>query len=192
MLKCKRREDKMKTNKGFTLIELLVVIIIVGILAAVAAPIMRGYRKKAVMAEAIAALGTIRTLQRAYHVEHGEYAGGGTGSGVWFRPEEYEDFFFLTRETGDFNGTYFNEECYGIFPGEAGGVETPVLAVCQLNHLDGVFNYGAPQGEYAYLLIMGNSPPYREGHIIMDINGNVFTHDIPNSGYPEIELELPE
>ena len=59
----------MRNRKGFTLIELMVVILIVGILAAVAIPIMRGRVDAAKWSEGKAAMGTIATALRAYAAE---------------------------------------------------------------------------------------------------------------------------
>ena len=61
----------MKSKKGFTLIELMVVVLIVGILAAVAIPILRGRIDSAKWSEGKAMMGSIATALRAYHAEKG-------------------------------------------------------------------------------------------------------------------------
>ncbi|MHC4256011.1 MAG: pilin [Planctomycetota bacterium] len=61
----------MKGRKGFTLIELMVVILIVGILAAVAVPIMRGRIDSAKWSEGNAAAGAVKSAVRAYIAEKG-------------------------------------------------------------------------------------------------------------------------
>lgn len=61
----------MRARKGFTMIELMVVIIIVGILAAVAVPLMRGKVDQAKWSEAAAAAGAIRSANRTYFAEKG-------------------------------------------------------------------------------------------------------------------------
>ena len=67
-----RKGDKMRLNKkGFTLIELIIVVIIIGILAAIAAPMMSGNVKRAKQSEAIAAMGAIRTALRLYTASSG-------------------------------------------------------------------------------------------------------------------------
>ena len=55
----------MESRKGFTLVELMVVILIVGILAAVAIPIMRGRIDSAKWSEGRSMMGTIGTAIRA-------------------------------------------------------------------------------------------------------------------------------
>ncbi|MHC4171671.1 MAG: type IV pilin protein [Planctomycetota bacterium] len=61
----------MESRKGFTLIELMVVILIVGILAAVAVPLMRGRIDAAKWSEGKAIMGTIGTSLRAHVAEKG-------------------------------------------------------------------------------------------------------------------------
>ncbi len=89
----------MKSRKGFTLIELMVVILIVGILAAVAIPILRGRIDAAKWSEGKAMMGSIATAIRAYHAEKGPLGAapttllpGATGLGF---------------AAGDLTGTYF-------------------------------------------------------------------------------------
>jgi prepilin-type N-terminal cleavage/methylation domain-containing protein len=71
---------KDRSPKGFTLIELMVVILIVGILAAVAVPILRGRIGQAKWTEGAAIAGTIRAAVRAYYTEDSAAATALAGS----------------------------------------------------------------------------------------------------------------
>jgi len=100
----------MESRKGFTLIELMVVILIVGILAAVAVPIMRGRIDSAKWSEANASAGAIRSSIRAYIAEKGpnytnysEIEGGLDAVGS-----------LLGFSSTDIDGAYFNQEDYTI------------------------------------------------------------------------------
>ena len=91
----------MNRQKGFTLIELMVVVLIVGILAAVAIPILRGRIDSAKWSEGKAMMGSIATSIRAYHAEHGAGGAEPTILGVGATGLGFAD--------GDLNGTYFAE-----------------------------------------------------------------------------------
>jgi len=102
----------MISRKGFTLIELMVVIFIVGILAAVAIPIMRGRIDAAKWSEGKAAAGSIRTAARAFAAEKGPtFVYPGT---------TLCDLGFSLRQcatpapVSDLDGKYFTEEAYAI------------------------------------------------------------------------------
>jgi prepilin-type N-terminal cleavage/methylation domain-containing protein len=105
----------MINRKGFTLIELMVVVFIVGILAAVAIPIMRGRIDAAKWSEGKAAAGSIRTAARAFCAERGPaytYDASITLCELGF------DLTTCTTHTAgnpsDLDGKYFSEDCYSI------------------------------------------------------------------------------
>ena len=95
----------MRGRKGFTLVELMVVILIVGILAAVAIPIMRGRIDSAKWSEGKAAMGSIATALRAYAAE--KAAAGTYGAGV-------PTLATLGFIASDLNGTYFAIGNYAV------------------------------------------------------------------------------
>lgn len=94
---------KMMKKQGFTLIELMVVVIIVGILAAVAVPLMSANKEKAVGSEAISALGSLNTACRLYYVGVGGNAANTaalTGAGYF--------------NASDLQGTHFGQTGYSV------------------------------------------------------------------------------
>jgi prepilin-type N-terminal cleavage/methylation domain-containing protein len=104
----------MISRKGFTLIELMVVIFIVGILAAVAIPIMRGRIDAAKWSEGKAAAGSIRTAARAYIAERGNaYTYAGT---------TLTDLGFAA---GDLTGRYFVDADFAVAWTDNGPVNPP-------------------------------------------------------------------
>lgn len=95
----------MNSRKGFTLIELMVVVLIVGILAAVAIPILRGRIDAAKWSEGKAMMGSIGTAIRAYHAEHGPTGDAPTTLGIGITGLGFD----ITTQPGDLDGTYFSD-----------------------------------------------------------------------------------
>jgi len=96
----------MKSRKGFTLIELMVVILIVGILASVAIPMLRGRIDAAKWSEGKAMMGSIGTAIRAYHAEKGPTGAAPTTLNVGATG--------LGFAAGDLTGTYFVDADFSV------------------------------------------------------------------------------
>jgi type IV pilus assembly protein PilA len=101
----------MKKREGFTLIELMIVIFIVGILAAVAIPIMRGRIDTAKWSEGYSGAANIRSAARAFCAEKNT-----TWGGVWANVSFADLGFNVVNgaDGDDLDGKYFTSECYTL------------------------------------------------------------------------------
>ena len=126
----------MNSKKGFTLVELMVVILIVGILAAVAIPLMQGRIDKAKWSEANAAAGSIRTAIRAYAAETSIATAQGLIDDTL---DDATTQAALGFNSTDLTGTYFVPGDYEITSVSANGVAGITVTASQSN---------APSGSY--------------------------------------------
>lgn len=129
----------MTRTKGFTLVELMVVILIVGILAAVAIPLMQGRIDKAKWSEANATAGTIRTAIRAYAAETSIATAQGLASNDLSDATTQAALGFSST---DLAGTYFDPACYTITSVNANGIAVITVSGDDSSKTD------APTGTY--------------------------------------------
>ena len=129
----------MSRKKGFTLVELMVVILIVGILAAVAIPLMQGRIDKAKWSEANATAGTIRTAVRAYAAETSIAKAQAL---VNKKLDDDTTLGLLGFVESDLDGTYFEPDCYTISDVDDSGIAEITVSGDDSSKTD------APEGSY--------------------------------------------
>jgi len=97
---------------GVTLTELLVVVIIIGILATLALPMLVKTLERAKVGESVSNLNLIRAGQKIYFLEYGYFAGGSGGLDALNVENPNSDSSYFTYaidtdagDTGDFTGS---------------------------------------------------------------------------------------
>lgn len=117
-----------RQKKGFTLVELMVVILIVGILAAVAVPMLTGRIDEAKWTEGQAGAGTVATAIRTVIAAKGS---------IGATPDIEDDLGFKSAEL---NGKYFvnaNYSCTGVAYNADGSVNYTITVTPSAGDLNG-------------------------------------------------------
>jgi len=99
------------------MVELMVVVLIVGILAAVAVPLMSGRIDSSKWSEAKAAMGTIASALRSYAAEKGSFSSAPTLADIGL-------------SNNDLDGTYFTHQAYAITSASAASGQVSFVITC--------------------------------------------------------------
>jgi type IV pilus assembly protein PilA len=99
------------------MVELMVVVLIVGILAAVAVPLMSGRIDSSKWSEGKAAMGTIASALRSYATEKGNFASA-------------PSFSDIGLADNDLDGTYFTHQAYAITSASASSGQISFVITC--------------------------------------------------------------
>jgi prepilin-type N-terminal cleavage/methylation domain-containing protein len=153
-------------TRGFTLIEVMITIMIIGVVATAAGPLISQSLEKAKASEARAALGSIRRAMRMHYVEYGTYRD------PHFLPGRKVTFGgILPIKDSDLEGRYFSSECYTFekvkrrtFRIRCTGLDSTAPAgddvahlILYINQTGDVWMGGAPGDGPAHLLAVARS-----------------------------------
>jgi prepilin-type N-terminal cleavage/methylation domain-containing protein len=162
------------SRKAFTLVELIVVIVIIGILAAIAAPIMQNMKAKAIVTEAVTHMAVLKEALRDWRMETQSWESFNINFPSDNNPNNRK--YPPSINPGDMNGTYFSEECYNGYTNSNGS---------QLNiECDFSKNTNTDPGKIRDVKSIEDDP---SGQIItaleMDQNGHITQYNLDKTGY---------
>lgn len=172
--------------KSATLIEVMIVIIIIAILAAITVPLMRGFKARYIVAEAIAGLRHIAAAERAYYNKYGTFF---YVSKIYTHPTApmgTNIYDIPGIEEGDLNGIFYSEECYRVVWG-ADPDEPIFLAACCFWPSDNITPNEALRRDEARAIVN-----HASGYFLIELEAqdparpheySIATANIPGSGY---------
>lgn len=116
-------------KQGFSMIELLVVLLIIGILAAVAAPFFLQNADKTRASEAVAGAGSIRSSERNYYVQNNSSYFGVTDGATYFGSDTGNQSAVLGVQIA--NPKYFSPASYTVTVGGNFGATPTGISAAQ-------------------------------------------------------------
>ena len=117
------KKNKIFKKVGFTLTELLITVIIIGILATLALPMLVKTLEKAKIGEAMSNLNLIRTGQKIYFLEYGTFSPNMNDLNIENPNDATSRYFYYDLDSSVDQTTNFKARA--IRAGDAGAISAP-------------------------------------------------------------------